>query len=95
MGLKFRRQHPVGPYIVDFVCLAAWLVVELDGGQHATATDYDQRRDEWLRRQGFTVRRFWNHEVLGQTDVVLEALRRTVLELMPALDGAQDRSRGD
>ncbi|WP_265919025.1 endonuclease domain-containing protein [Cupriavidus nantongensis] len=78
MGLKFKRQHPVGPFIADFVCIEAMLVIEADGGQHGDAPD--AARDAWFQQQGFQVLRFWNSEVLGQTDAVLEAVRRFVLE---------------
>lgn len=81
MGLKFRRQCPVGRYIVDFMCLTPKLAIELDGGQHADETDYDDRRDRWLRAQGFTVLRFWNHDVLRDTDVVLERIREVAVSL--------------
>lgn len=57
-GAKFKRQKPIGPYIVDFVCLERNLVIELDGGQHANQREYDQRRDVWLRGQGFRILRF-------------------------------------
>lgn len=75
-GHKFRRQHPLGPYVLDFVCLEKHLVVELDGGQHnaADAMAHDQNRTRWLQAQGFEVLRFWNHEVLQQTKEVLERL---------------------
>jgi very-short-patch-repair endonuclease len=79
-GCKFRPQHPVGPYICDFACLEAGMVVELDGSQHAEQSDYDERRDAFLRSRGFRVLRFWNGDVLGRTDSVIEtifeALRR-------------------
>lgn len=71
-GWKFRRQHGIGPYILDFVCLEAGLVVEVDGGQHAAQHAYDESRSEFLRSQGLTVLRFWNNEVLEQTEAVLE-----------------------
>ncbi len=74
-GLKFRRQKPLGHYIVDFVCLERSLVVELDGGQHAEQVVYDRQRDAWLNSQGFVVLRFWNHDVLQQTHTVLERIR--------------------
>ena len=61
LGVRFRRQVPVGPYIVDFACLPRRLIVEVDGSQHRG--EYDRRRDEWLRYRGFTVMRFWNDEV--------------------------------
>lgn len=66
VGAKFRRQHPLGSYILDFVCLEHGLVVEVDGGQHADlqAQGYDQQRTVWLQQQGLRVLRFWNHEVV-------------------------------
>ncbi len=69
-GYKFRRQQPLGSFIVDFVCLEMRLVVELDGGQHSEHADEDSRRDEWLREQGFEVLRFWNNEVTHELDGV-------------------------
>jgi very-short-patch-repair endonuclease len=72
-NFKFRRQQPLGNFIVDFVCLEARLIVELDGGQHnGLATDVD--RDEWLRAQGFIVLRFWNHEVFENLEGVVERI---------------------
>src|SRR6266550_7764078 len=62
-GAKFKRQQPIGNYIVDFVCFGSHLVVEIDGGQHVDS-DVDWRRDTWLNTQGFKVLRFWNNEVL-------------------------------
>ncbi len=73
-GYKFRRQFPLGKYIVDFVCLEARLVIELDGGQHAEQGTYDAKRDEWLNEQGFRVLRFWNDEVFRKTDGVFELI---------------------
>jgi very-short-patch-repair endonuclease len=69
-GHKFRRQQPLGPFIVDFVCLDARMVVEIDGGQHNEEEDmaYGQRRSQWLEKAGFRVMRFWNHEVLNQLE---------------------------
>lgn len=64
---------PVGRYIVDFVCLAERLIIEVDGGQHAN-NESDRRRDQWLEDQGFRVLRFWNNEVLNNTDGVLEVI---------------------
>ena len=61
MDLKFKRQKPIGRYIVDFVCVERLLIVELDGGQHAEQVGYDQLRDAWLRGQGYTILRFWNN----------------------------------
>lgn len=78
MGLKFKRQKPMGSYIVDFVCVEHRLIIELDGGQHADDVTYDQRRDAWLRGQGYTVLRFWNNDVMQQLDGVLEQIRLTL-----------------
>lgn len=78
MDLKFKRQKPLGRYIVDFVCMEQQLIIELDGGQHAEQTEYDQHRDTWLRSQGYTVLRFWNNEVMQQLEGVLEQIRLTI-----------------
>jgi very-short-patch-repair endonuclease len=83
MGLKFKRQKPIGNYIVDFICLSPKLVIEIDGSQHAEQADYDHCRDTWLREQGFLVLRFWNNEVLNQTEGVLESIRQAILALSP------------
>ncbi|QIL43852.1 endonuclease domain-containing protein [Acidovorax sp. HDW3] len=72
-GQKFRRQHPIGPYVVDFVHFGARLIVEADGGQHGESL-HDQARDAWLRSQGFAVLRFWNNDILLHTDGVLESI---------------------
>ncbi|NIQ38089.1 MAG: DUF559 domain-containing protein [Proteobacteria bacterium] len=76
-GLKFRRQQPIGPYIVDFVNLEKRIVIELDGGQHAIERDKDEERDVWLIRQGSKVLRFWNNDVFHNIDGVLEVIRKT------------------
>jgi very-short-patch-repair endonuclease len=70
-GAKFRRQHPIGSYIVDFCCLEYALVIELDGGQHATQVEADQNRTIFLEQNGYTVLRFWNHEVLQNIEAVV------------------------
>lgn len=90
-GLKFKRQKPLGPYIVDFVCLECKLIVEVDGGQHAEAIGYDMRRDAWLETQGFRVLRFWNNEVLGETEAVLEKIQEGALSPGPS----PTRGRGE
>jgi very-short-patch-repair endonuclease len=77
-GLKFRRQQPVGRYVVDFVCLEQRLVIEVDGGQHAWRREADDEREAWLARQGYRVLRFWNNEVLRQPDAVLRSIDRAV-----------------
>ena len=80
-GYRFRRQMPMGSYIVDFICLERRLIIEIDGSQHQEQQVYDARRDQWLAEQEFQVLRFWNNEVLNQTEGVLmrilEVLERT------------------
>lgn len=76
-GLKFRRQVPVGNAILDFVCFEQHLVVELDGSQHLESKA-DEKRDAELRRRGFRVLRFWNNDVLSNTEGVLEAIRSAI-----------------
>lgn len=75
-GFKFRRQHPIPPYIVDFVCLERRLIVELDGGQYAEAVIYDASRTVFLEGLGYRVLRFWNNDVLGNMQAVLEETLR-------------------
>ena len=72
-GHKFKRQIPVGPYVLDFACLGRKVVIEVDGGQHADSQS-DIPRDSYLRDQGFQVLRFWNNDVLKNTDAVLEVI---------------------
>jgi very-short-patch-repair endonuclease len=74
-GYRFRRQVPIGPYVADFACLKARLVVEVDGGQHAADAERDEQRTAWLASQKFRVVRFWDNDVLLQTDEVLESIR--------------------
>ena len=78
-GYKFRRQHPCGRFILDFVCMDAKLIIEVDGGQHSEQTEYDQERVIWLEEQGFRVLRFWNNEVLSNTEAVRQAIWRALL----------------
>ncbi|PXV54697.1 Very-short-patch-repair endonuclease [Dyella jiangningensis] len=73
-GWKFRRQHQIGHYIVDFVCPDAGLIVELDGGQHGDQVIYDEHRTLELQATGYKLLRFWNNDVLKNTDSVLEAI---------------------
>jgi very-short-patch-repair endonuclease len=72
-GHKFVRQMPLGPYFADFVCRKDRLVVELDGSQHAD-NEYDRRRDEYMRAQGYSVLRFWSHEAIKQTAAVCNTI---------------------
>ncbi|MEX1107731.1 MAG: DUF559 domain-containing protein [Dongiaceae bacterium] len=78
LGLKFRRQHPVGPYVTDFYCEALHLVIELDGGQHTTNAMADARRTAFLESKELTVIRFWNNDVLKNVDGVLESLAEII-----------------
>ncbi|WP_036646759.1 endonuclease domain-containing protein [Pantoea sp. A4] len=77
---KFRRQHAIGPFIVDFACIAHRLIIELDGGQHNEEANkrYDKARSDYLQRCGWTVLRFWNHEVFTCLDVVLQEIWRAL-----------------
>ena len=71
-GFKFRRQHPITPYIADFYCESGKLVIELDGSQHGA--EVDSERTRYLESQGLAVMRFWGNDVLMQTEVVVEAI---------------------
>jgi very-short-patch-repair endonuclease len=87
LGLKFRRQHPLGNYFADFACLEIGLVLELDGGQHNEVAEmrHDQKRSDYMAAMGFQTLRFWNNEVLKETEGVLEQIRLVVQALTPAL----------
>ncbi len=87
-GFKFRRQRPIGPYVCDFVCVSAALVVELDGSQHAAQAAYDAARNAFLRKRGCRVLRFWNQDVLSRTEAVMD----TIFEVLhrPDMDGRFD-----
>jgi very-short-patch-repair endonuclease len=90
-GLKFRRQQPIGKYIVDFVCFEKKVIIEVDGGQHSE-NGYDRVRDEWLIKEGFKVLRFWNNEVLNNIAGVLEVIRSNCLKSSsptPPIEGGE------
>jgi very-short-patch-repair endonuclease len=96
-GFKFRRQQPLGRYIVDFACLEKRLVIEIDGGQHAQQANYDTDRDAWLREQRFVVLRFWNNDVLKNVDGVTERIFETLKSspfLSPSPQGGRKRIEG-
>jgi very-short-patch-repair endonuclease len=96
-GYKFRRQQPLGNFIVDFVCLDKRLIVELDGGQHAERSDDDANRDAWLSKQGFTVLRFWNNDVLKNVTTVTERIFETLKNfpfLSPSPQGGRKKIQG-
>ena len=80
-SLKFRRQHPIPPYIADFCCLERRLIVEIDGSQHSTPLDAN--RTARLERDGWKVIRFWNNDVLSHIDSVLEAIIQTLGDTHP------------
>jgi very-short-patch-repair endonuclease len=83
---KFRRQAPVGDYVVDFVCFERNLIVELDGGGHTLKRRQDAERTKWLESQGFTVLRFWNSDVVKEMDGVLEAIWNALSRATPHPD---------
>ena len=83
-GFKFRRQFWIGPFIADFACVEARLVVEADGSQHGERRQYDVGRDAYLRGEGYRVIRVWNNEVIEQLDGVLEAIRCALLDRVPS-----------
>src|SRR4030042_5435999 len=74
ISLKFRRQVPVGEYIVDFLCYEKMLIIEVDSGQHSVQQDQDRKRERYLEKQGFKVLRFWNHDVLKNINGVAEKI---------------------
>src|SRR5438128_2206708 len=74
-GYRFRRQYPIGNFIVDFACTKYQLIVEADGGQHSD-NEADQRRTAFLQREGWRVIRFWNNDVLANTEGVVETILR-------------------
>jgi very-short-patch-repair endonuclease len=76
-GLKFRRQVPLGPYVADFACLEKRIVIEVDGGQHSQESDAP--RTSWLNENKFTVLRFWNNDVLSNTEGVVLAIHEALL----------------
>jgi len=81
-GVAFRRQTPIGPFIVDFISHKHNLVLELDGGQH-NESKHDARRDAWLRSRGYCVLRFWNSDVLDNQDGVLELIADAISRVAP------------
>jgi very-short-patch-repair endonuclease len=82
-GHQFRRQHPAGPYVLDFYCPRLCLAIELDGGQHnlPTGIQRDRRRDSWLAARGVAVLRFWNSDVIENLSGVLEKISLVAAEL--------------
>ncbi len=89
---KFRRQQPLGPYVVDFVSFQEKIIVELDGGQHAVNIESDQVRESYLHEKGYRVLRFWNNEVLENMAGVLEVIRRAILDGRELSVGGSDKT---
>ena len=87
-GHRFRRQHPIEPYVADFACLQARLIVELDGGQHVDEQSYDAQRDAFLKERGFRVLRFWDHEVMRGVESVLDAIAEALSRRTPSACGS-------
>ena len=83
LGIKFRRQYPIGPYIVDFCSLEKRLVIELDGGQHQQEREADAVRDQFIAKRGYTVLRFWNHDVIQNKMSVLEQIHNYISPTQP------------
>ena len=74
-GNRFRRQHPLGgKFVADFICLKKKLIIEVDGSQHADLVEEDAKRTQWLEDEGYTVLRFWNHEVLKEMESVKQRI---------------------
>jgi very-short-patch-repair endonuclease len=97
-GYKFRRQQPLGRYIVDFACLEKRIVIEVDGGQHAQEVEVDADRDRWLQGEGFVVLRFWNDDVLRNIEGVKEVVYKTLQNtpyLNPSPQGGRRRSKSE
>jgi radical SAM superfamily enzyme YgiQ (UPF0313 family)/very-short-patch-repair endonuclease len=88
LGIKFRRQHPVSNYILDFYCDSLKLAIELDGSQHAENVSYDEKRSAELHKLGIETLRFWNNDVLANTESVLEAIFQQIIKLNPSLLGS-------
>ena len=93
-GAKFRRQHPVGPYIVDFICINEKLVIELDGGQHQQQQDYDAKRTAFLEQSGYRVLRFWDDDVLLKRDSVMQVIFETLGSPSPQPSPRKTTGRG-
>ena len=91
-GSHFRRQVPIGPYVADFACLKARLIIEVDGSQHGNEDNSrsDETRTRWLNSEGYRVMRFWNNDVMSKTDAVLEAIHDSIAVTPPRLPAAGD-----
>jgi very-short-patch-repair endonuclease len=88
LGVRFNRQYPIGPYIADFAARSKGLVIELDGGQHATSVSYDSARTRYIEERGYRVLRFWNNDVLNNLEGVVSGIERVLRDL-----GVRDMSK--
>jgi very-short-patch-repair endonuclease len=97
LGLDFRRQHPAGPFVLDFYCPSLRLAIELDGGQHAEAGNEatDHKRDQWLAERGVTVMRFWNSDAAQNLTGVMEVIAEKILDLRGSRTTPTRRWRAD
>ena len=91
-GFKFRRQHPIGKYIVDFINLERKIIIEVDGGQHLE-NKKDKLRDRWLEEQGYEVLRFWDNEVLTNIEGVMESIRKKIYSPSPSPSPSEGRGK--
>lgn len=96
-GVKFRRQEPINGYIVDFICYEKKLIIELDGGQHnkGQSKEYDKLRTNTLNSNGFRVLRFWNNEIVNNTDGVLEYIRMEVVNYSTSSQPSPVKGEGE
>ena len=94
LGWKFRRQHRIGPYFADFACVEVRLIVELDGSQHLTQQRHDDARTSFLETQGFRVLRFWNDDVLRDTEAVLATIATALAPHPPSAPSPRRRGEG-
>ena len=95
LGVKFSRQVPIGPYIVDFCCREMKVIVELDGGQHAALADYDAGRTAHLQALGYRVLRFWDNDALTNTDGVLQRIAEAMSAARPSPRPSPQRGEGE
>jgi very-short-patch-repair endonuclease len=93
-GFKFKRQIPFGPYIVDFICIDAKLIVEADGGQHAEQVEADEVRTKYFVEDGYRVLRFWNHDILQNLEGVLETIASELAQKTPSPQPSPQGERG-
>lgn len=94
-GVRFRRQHPIGPYIADFACVSRRLVIEIDGSQHKGGSGRDRSRDRYMTARGWTVLRFWSWDVVGNRERVLQTIGEALHPppFVPPFHGGTARTR--